>query len=173
VGDRVPFRVTEDVRAGDLIVIHRGAEAWGAVTAVQPKRRKGRAGSLEVAIQSVQLLTGELATLRAEQHLKGVGKSGQMGMDMAQLAVQTMGLALPLVPLLLLEKGEDVRLPAGTKVTAYLNGDVPLERTAYERLQPVVVRRAGPATVSTMRLLTSRPCIAARLLWPDCRAAAI
>ncbi len=33
VGDRVPFRVTEDVKAGDLIVIQRGAEAWGIVTA--------------------------------------------------------------------------------------------------------------------------------------------
>jgi hypothetical protein len=56
VGDRVPFRVTEDVKAGDLIIIQRGAEAWGVVTAVQPKRHKGRGGSLDVAIQSVQLL---------------------------------------------------------------------------------------------------------------------
>ena len=59
--------------------------------------------------------------------------------------------ALPILPLFLLEKGEDVRLPTGTKVTAYLNGDVPLERTAFERVQPTIVRRAGPATVTIFR----------------------
>src|ERR1700745_954390 len=42
VGDRVPFLVVKDVRAADLIVIPRGADASGLVTAVQPKRRKGR-----------------------------------------------------------------------------------------------------------------------------------
>jgi hypothetical protein len=55
VGDRVPFRVTEDVKVGDLIVIQRGAKAWGIVTAVQPKKRKGHPGSVDVSIQSVQL----------------------------------------------------------------------------------------------------------------------
>jgi len=44
VGDRVPFRVTEDVKAGDLIVIQRGAEAWGIVTAVQRKKTQGGTG---------------------------------------------------------------------------------------------------------------------------------
>ena len=151
VGDRVPFRVTEDLKVGDLIVIHRGAEAWGVVTAVQPKRHKGRAGSLDVAIQSVQLLNGDTAALRAEQHSKGTGKSGQMGQDMALLATETMGLGLPLVPLLLLEKGKDALLPAGTKFTAYLNADVPLDRTAFERVQPVIAPRTGPAMVTIFR----------------------
>ncbi len=149
VGDRVPFRVTEDVKAGDLIVIQRGAEAWGVVTAAQPKRRKGRAGSLEVAIQSVQLLNEDRAALRAEEHSKGAGKSLEMGLQMAQLAMT--GLALPLVPFLLLEKGEDARLPAGTKFTAYLNGDVPLDRAAFEKVQPVIGQPSGPATVTIFR----------------------
>jgi len=149
VGDRVPFRVTEDVKVGELVVIDRGAQAWGTVTATQPKRRKGEGGSLEVAIQSVQLLSGDFAPLRAEQHAKGGG--GSMGRDMAEFSVRTMGLGLPFVPLFLLEKGEEARLPAGTKVTAYLNGDVPLDRGSYERVQPAIVQRTGPATVTVFR----------------------
>jgi hypothetical protein len=149
VGDRVPFRVTEDVKAGDLVVIQRGAPAFGVITAVQQKRRKGRAGSVDVAIQSVRLLNGDLAALRAEQHTKGGG--GSMGRDMVGFSVQTMGIGLPLVPLFLLEKGEDARLPAGTKVTAYVNGDVPLDRGSYERAQPAIVQRTGPATVTIFR----------------------
>jgi hypothetical protein len=149
VGDRVPFRVTEDVKAGDLIVIQRGAEAWGVVTAVQPRRRKGRGGNVDVGIESVQLLTGESAPLRAAEHAKGGG--GSMGRDMAELSVRTMGLGLPLVPLFLLERGEDARLPTGTKVTAFLNGDVPLDRTAFEKVQPVIGQLSGPATVTIFR----------------------
>jgi hypothetical protein len=149
VGDRVAFRVTEDVKAGELIAIQRGAEAWGVVTAVQPKARKGKAGSLDIAIQSVQLLSGESATLRAEQHSKGAGSS--MGLDMLQAA--SSGILLPVVPFLLLEKGKDVVLPAGTRFTAYVNGDAALERTAYERAQPrpTMVQRTGPATVTIFR----------------------
>jgi hypothetical protein len=161
-GDRVPFRVTEDVKAGDLVVIQRGAEAWGMVTAVQKKKRKGQPGSVDIAIQSVQLLSGESALLRAEQHAKGTDKTGQMVRDMDQYQTElgqgkgAMGGAaelflLPMLPLFLLEKGEEARLPAGAKVTAYLNGDVPLERAAFERVQPTVVRRAGPATVTIFR----------------------
>lgn len=40
VGDRVPFQVVDDVKADGLVVIQRGATAWGTVVAVQPKRRK-------------------------------------------------------------------------------------------------------------------------------------
>lgn len=162
VGDRVPFRVTEDVKAGDLIVIQRGAEAWGVVTAVQRKRRKGEPGSVDVSIQSVQLLSGDRALLRAKRHLEGADKTGRMVNDMEQFKSEVEHdkgawgppsevMALPLLPLFLLEKGEDVRLSAGTKVNAYLNGDVPLERAALERVQPAVAPRTGPATVTIFR----------------------
>ena len=155
VGDRVPFRVTEDVKTGDLIVIQRGAEAWGLVTAVQPKKRKGQPGSVDVSIQSVQLLSGDRALLRAKRHLEGADKTEHIVLETTQIDAETGGLALPLRPffygLALMEKGEDLRLPAGTKVTAYLNGDVPLNRTAFERMQPAMVPRTGPATVTIFR----------------------
>src|ERR1051326_4706579 len=86
LGARIPFRVTEDVTVDDLVVIRRGAEAWGVITAVQPKASKGRAGSFEIAIQSVQLLTGQAAALRAEQHSQGAGKSlAERRLEVAQL----------------------------------------------------------------------------------------
>jgi hypothetical protein len=160
VGDRVAFRVTEDVKAGDLIVIRRGAEASGVVTAVQKKKRKGQPGSVSVSIQSVQLLSGESALLRAEKRSKGVDKTKQIKNDMEQVMSDAgngpLGpvaelFALPILPLFLLEKGADLRLPAGTKVTAYLNGDVPVDRAAFGRLQPALVRGTGPATITIFR----------------------
>src|SRR5712691_3670322 len=84
VGDRVPFRVTEDVKAGDLVAIRRGAEAWGIITAVQRKKRMGEPGSVDISIQSVQLLSGDRALLLAKRHLEGTDKTGQMANDMEQ-----------------------------------------------------------------------------------------
>ena len=140
VGDRVPFRVFKDVRVGDLIVIRRGADAWGLVTAVQPRKRKGRPGSFDIAIQSVQLLTGENAPLRAEQHSQG---QSRLITDPGLL-----GVGIPLILFSMLGKGKDAYLPGGSKFAAYLNGDVALDRIALERVQPPPVQRKGPATVT-------------------------
>ncbi len=115
---------------------------------------------MDVSIQSVHLLNGDRALLRARRHLEGAEKTGQMARDMEQvksdmgngpLGPVTELFALPILPLFLLEKGADLRLPAGTKVTAYLNGDVPVDRTAFGRLQPALVRGTGPATITIFR----------------------
>jgi hypothetical protein len=156
VGDRVSFRVIKDVRVADLIVIPRGADAWGLVTAVQPKRRKGRPGSLAIAIQSVQLLTGENAPLRAEQHSEGKSRDVGTLSDIPAAAIGTFGVALPVVFFSMLEKGKDAYWPAGTKFTAYLNGDVALDRSALDGIQPAPVQRKGPATVTIFRTAETR-----------------
>jgi hypothetical protein len=119
VGDRVPFRVVRDVRVAELIIIPRGADAWGLVTAVQPKRRKGRAGSLDIVIQSVQLLTGENAPLRAKQHSEGRSRDVGTMADIPQAAIVSFGELVPVVLISMLEKGKDAYLAAGTAFTAY------------------------------------------------------
>src|SRR6266478_3944480 len=154
VGDRVPFRVVKDVRVADLIVIPRDADAWGLVTAVQPKRRKGRPGSLDIVIQSVQLLTGENAPLRAKQHSEGKSRDVGTMADIPEAAIVSFGELVPYVLFSMLEKGKDAYLAAGTAFTAYLNGDVVLDRIALERIQPAPVQRKGPATVTIFRAET-------------------
>jgi hypothetical protein len=156
VGDRVPFRVVKDVRVADLIVIRRGADAWGLVTAVQHKRRKGRPGNLDIAIQSVQLLTGENAPLRAEQHSEGKSRDVATMRDIPGAAVATFGIAIPYAVFTMFEKGKDAYLPAGTKLTSYLNGDVALDRITLERVQPAPVQRKGPASVTIFRTAETR-----------------
>ena len=151
VGDRVPFRVVKDVGVADLVVVRRGADAWGLVTAVQRKRHKGRPGTLEIAIQSVQLLTGENASLRAQQHSEGESRDVGTIADIPRAAIESFGVGIPIVFLSMLEKGKDAHLPAGTKCTAYLNGDVALDRIALERVQPAPVQRKGPATLTIFR----------------------
>jgi len=154
VGDRVAFRVAKDVRVADLVVISRGADAWGLVTAVQPKKRKGQPGKLDIAIQSVQLLTGDNAGVRAEQHSEGKRRDVGTMADLPHEAIGTLGIGIPIVLFSMLEKGKDAYWPAGTKFTAYLNGDVVLDRSALNRVQPAPVQRTGPASVTIFRIDT-------------------
>jgi hypothetical protein len=155
-GDRVDFRVVKNVRIEDLVVIRRDAEAWGIVSAVQAKRRKGRPGSLDIAIQSVRLLTGESAPLRAKQHEEGKSRDVATVKDLPHDAIGSFGIFIPVDLVSMLVKGKDADLPAGTRFTAYLNGDVVLDRTALERIQPVPVQRKGPATVTIFRTAETR-----------------
>ena len=65
MNDRVEFEVLEDVRILDTLIISKSGIAWGTVTEAQSKRRMGRAGKLEIVMDSVRLVDGEKAALRA------------------------------------------------------------------------------------------------------------
>lgn len=78
VNDRVEFEVLEDVRVSDVLVIAKGGIAWGTVTEAQPKRRMARGGKLEIVMDSVRLVDGEKAALRATKEVQGGGHTGAM-----------------------------------------------------------------------------------------------
>ena len=70
VNETVDFEVTEPVIDQNYVVIPKGAVALGRVTKVEAKRRFGRAGALELSIDSVRLTDGRTIPLRAT-HEKG------------------------------------------------------------------------------------------------------
>lgn len=55
-GDHVPFEVVEEVDVNGVPVIAKGAQAVGTVTTAEPKKSMGRAGKLDVNIDSVRLI---------------------------------------------------------------------------------------------------------------------
>lgn len=140
-GERVNFEVLDDVRVKDIIVIPRDAIAGATVTEVQHKRRMGRAGKLSVSIDDVRLSDGEKAPLRAVKRGEGGGQQGAMTGAMFRTASVFPAAA----PLVLLMQGKDVTVPKGTEITAYIDGDIPLDqrRFAGKLAEPLV-----PATSS-------------------------
>jgi hypothetical protein len=129
-GALVDFEVVEEVTIGETVVIPRGSLALGKVIAAQPKRRMGRTGKLEVGVESVRLASGETAPLRATQTAPDGSRVGTV----TTVVVASGILFFPAAPLFLLIKGKDIFIPKGTLVTAYINGDVPLD-----------VKKFGPA----------------------------
>lgn len=123
----VDFEVLEEVKVNDVIVIQRGGLALGRVTLAQPRRRMGRTGKLEIAIEKVQLADGQKAPMRASQTAPEGSRVGRVAIATAAAGV----LFFPAAPFFLLIKGRDLVIPKGTLVTAYLNGDQQLDPARF------------------------------------------
>ncbi len=126
-GDRVDFEVLEDVRVKELLIIPRGGIAWATVTEAQAKRRMARGGKLNVNIDDVRLTDGEKVPLRAVKEAKGGGHTGAMTGAIVGTAI----VFFPAAPLFLFMHGKDITIPKGTEITAYINGDIPLEQKRF------------------------------------------
>jgi hypothetical protein len=123
LNETVDFEVLEEVKIHDVVVISRGGTAWGTVTEAQPKRRMGRGGKLNINIDNVRLTSGEKVALRAIKDVKGGGHQGAI----TGAIVATSIVFFPAAPLFLLVHGKDITIPKGTEITAYINGDIPLD----------------------------------------------
>ena len=123
VDERVDFEVLEDVKVGNVVVVERGAMAIATVTEAHPKRRMGRAGKLKMNIDYVRLVTGEKVFLRA---VKG-GSGGNHIAAMTGAMVATSIVFFPAAPLFLFMHGNNITIPKGTEVTAYVAADTPLD----------------------------------------------
>jgi hypothetical protein len=150
-GDRVDFEVAEEVSVNRIVVIPKDSPASGTVITAHKKRRMGRAGKLDVSIDSVQLASGEKATLRAVKESQGGSHTGIMAGGM----VATSLIVWPAAPVFLLMHGKDVTIPKGTEVTAYVSGDEKLDPAKF---QPApLVPAAPPVPTTTQQVPPSSP----------------
>jgi hypothetical protein len=150
VNDRVEFEVLEDVIVGNVVVIPKGGTALGTVTEAMPKRRMARGGKLEIIMDSVRLVDGQKAALRAVKEGKGGGHTGGMTVGIVAAAV----VFWPAAPLFLLMHGKDITFPKGTDVPTFVNGDMKLEPAKFQlaeggSTQPVVTAASNLAISST------------------------
>ena len=128
VGDTVDFEVLDEVRLSNLLIIPKGGVAWATVTEAQSKRRMARGGKLDMNIDSVRLVDGEKVALRAVKEVKGGGHTGAMTGAMVGTAI----VFFPAAPLFLFMHGKDITIPKGTEITAYVNGNFPIDPTKFQ-----------------------------------------
>jgi len=127
-GDTVDFEVVEDLNVSGTLVIPRGSTAWATITEAQPKRRMARGGKLDVNIDNVRLKDGEKVALRAVKENKGGGHVGAMTGAMVATGI----VFFPAAPLFLFMHGKDINIPKGTEITAYIAGNIPLDKTKFQ-----------------------------------------
>jgi len=126
-GQSIPFEVLEEVNVQGVPVIAKGAQALGTVTLAESKKSMGRAGKLDVNIDSVRLMDGEKAALSATRNEKGGGHTGAMTAGIVATAI----VFFPAAPLLLFIHGKDITIPKGTEITAFVAGDMKLDPAKF------------------------------------------
>src|SRR5262249_61621234 len=102
-----------------------------------------RGGKLNVNIDSVRLVSGERAALRAVKETSGGGHTGAM----TGAIVATSIVFFPAAPLFLFMHGKDITIPKGTEITAYVNGDIKLDQAKFIA-KSVAPSPATPANTS-------------------------
>jgi hypothetical protein len=133
VGDGVDFEVLEEVSINGIAVVPKGGLARGTVTEAQAKRRMARGGKLDMNLDSVRLVDGEKAALRAVKEAKGGGHTGAMTAGI----VVTGLLVWPAAPFFLFMHGKDITVPKGAEITAYVNGDMKLDLSKFQQVPAV------------------------------------
>ena len=140
VGENVDFEVLDDLMVENLMLVPRGGVAIATVTEAQAKRRMARGGKLDVNIDYLRLVNGDKVALRAVKEVKGGGHTGAMTGGIVATSI----VFFPAAPFFLFMHGKDVTIPKGTEITAYVNGEIKLERTKFPAAPPG--QSAGTAT---------------------------
>lgn len=133
-GEKVRLEVAEPVKLGTLVVISEHAPAEATVTLAQLKGSVGHGGNLQLRIDSVVLADGEKAPLRAVKDAHGGDRSPAAVRTLASAGFIG-GYAAPMIFLFYI-KGKDATIPAGTVITAYVQGEVALDAAKWEKTSP-------------------------------------
>ena len=118
-GDILAFEILEDISVDGRVLVKQGTPARGVVVSAQAKRRMGRSGSISYSVTETKALDGSTVRLRAT-------KERAANSSVGSTAVATAGVALLVpvaAPFVLLRKGKDMAVAAGTRVDAYVEGD--------------------------------------------------
>ena len=105
-------------------------------------------------IDSVRLADSEKVALRAVKEVQGGGHTGAMTGAIVATAI----VFFPAAPFFLFMHGKDITIPKGTEITAYVNGNFPLELAKFApptMLEPA----AAPAVTAqaTMQIESTPP----------------
>lgn len=122
-GDQIDFDVLDDIRVAGQVIIPRSSKAIGVITEAEHKKWAARGGKLNLALQYVRLDDGTKVNLRAESDNKGGGHVAAMTTGMVASVALSFGVA---APLLLFIHGKEAIVPAGTELTAFVDGDTRL-----------------------------------------------
>ena len=128
VGKRLSFEVVDDVVLQGKTVIPKGTVVAGSVIQVKRKRRMARGDRLSVGIDFVRVADGETVPVRGVKDATGGGRVRVMTGAMAASGV----LFFPAAPFFLWLHGKDATIPAGTELTAYVDGQTALKKANFE-----------------------------------------
>lgn len=139
-GEKVELIVVEELRVNGLLVVAAGARAWATVTDARGRGRFLKDGRLDLRIDDVELVDGERIPLRMLEQARG-RHSGDTGTMLAISAGDPIDAAWAW-PASAFVHGDEVEIPGGTRIIAYVHGDHGLDEKRLDL--PLVTIHAVP-----------------------------
>jgi hypothetical protein len=109
-GDPITFKVAEDVKVGDRVVIAKDALVKGVITQAKKAGMMGRGGSLGIRVESTTTVDGQTIKLRSSKGKEGDDKTGT-----------TVALVVLFGPLGFLKHGKNAKIKEGTPIKVYVD----------------------------------------------------
>jgi hypothetical protein len=107
-GDPITFKVDEDVKVNGIIVISKGTMVKGIVSNAEKNGHFGKAGKLNIRVESTETIDKQKLKLRASKGKAGDGKTGT-----------TVALVVLFGPLGFLKHGKNAEIKEGTKLKVF------------------------------------------------------
>jgi hypothetical protein len=107
-GDPVNFKVDEDFKINGVTVIAKGTMVKGSVSNAEKNGHFGKAGKLNIRVESTKTVDGQNLKLRASKGKAGDGKTGT-----------TVALVVLFGPLGFLKHGKNAEIKEGTKIKVF------------------------------------------------------
>jgi hypothetical protein len=114
-GEQVHFQVREDLVLEHHTIIRTGSATVGHISLADKNGIAGKSGKMRIHIDSVVAVDGTVIRLRGDPEVVG-GKNGRF----AGARIAPDPVAAPFI------HGWDAKLPVGTKLNAFVDGDQPL-----------------------------------------------
>ena len=118
-GDALTFKVDEDVKIDNHIVIAAGTVVKGTVADVEKSGRMGKSGKLGIRMESTMTVDDQKVKLRGSKGKEGNDKTGTV-----------IALTVLLSPLFLLKRGKNAVIKEGTKLKVYTDETIKVKTKA-------------------------------------------
>lgn len=133
-GDLIKLMVIRPVKVDGIVVINKGADAFGRIAEIKKGKSWGRKGEFSIRVDSVMAVDDTEVPLNAVQTKEGKSHVG----GATTLAATTGILLCPLIaPTGFLIKGETGELPAGYEIKAYVDDDVDIKIDPSAQIEDV------------------------------------
>jgi len=107
-GDPLSFKVAEDVKVGDRVIVAKDTLVKATITQAKKAGMMGKGGSLGIRVDTTTTVDGQTLKLRSSKGKEGDDKTGT-----------TVALVVLFGPLGFLKHGKNATIKAGTPINVY------------------------------------------------------
>ena len=129
-GQKVPYRVVEDIKFSDILVIPAGTRGELQVTEIKEAGKMGQDGNIKIGFPKLTTIDGTSLEVAIEQEAQKENESQKLAIGASVLGTALLG--LPGVVVGYFVEGEEEKIPAGSEIYIQVTEEKEIRGLAVE-----------------------------------------